>query len=285
MTDIQQNGLIPYLLANRAFVAPAVERAVGAMDLTGRTRLLDAGTGAGGGLVALARAAGPRARVLAVDRDPDVLDLAREHARSEGVSDRVEVRAADLVDVLDEAAGSGDGFDAIWASDVVWPGNFDDPGDLVARAARALRPGGLLGLFTSNYYQAMFLPGHSRLERAARTASELNWGLPSGGPAHYERHTAWMAAAGLLDVRVDVFPRVGSPVDADPTVRPYLENVVWPEMRESVLKRGTDAGLSGEEVAGVERLLTPGHPDYVLDAPGYYMVHPTMLALGRRPSD
>ncbi|MEU1898644.1 class I SAM-dependent methyltransferase [Nocardiopsis dassonvillei] len=285
MTDIQQNGLIPYLLANRAFVAPAVEQAVGAMDLSGRTRLLDAGTGAGGGLVALARAAGPRARVLAVDRNPDVLDLAREHARSEGVSDRVEVRAADLVDVLDEAAGSGDGFEAIWASDVVWPGNFDDPGDLVARAVRALRPGGLLGLFTSNYYQAMFLPGRSRLERAARTASELNWGLPSGGPAHYERHTAWMAAAGLLDVRVNVFPRVGSPVDADPTVRPYLENVVWPEMRESVLKRGTEAGLSGEEVGEVERLLTPGHPDYVLDAPGYYMVHPTMLALGRRPSD
>ncbi|GAA1455089.1 class I SAM-dependent methyltransferase [Nocardiopsis tropica] len=285
MTDIQKNGLVPYLLANRAFVAPAVEQAVGAMDLSGRTRLLDAGTGAGGGLVALARAAGPGARVLAVDRNADVLDLAREHARAEGVSDRVQVRAADLVDVLDEAAGSGDGFDAIWASDVVWPGNFDDPGALVARAARALAPGGVLGLFTSNYYQAMFLPGHSRLERAARTASELNWGIPSGGPAHYELHTVWMEAAGLLDVHVNVFPRVGSPVDADPTVRPYLENAVWPELRESLVKRGADAGLSSDEVAEAERLLTPGHPDYIVDTAGYYMVHPTLLAVGRRPSD
>ncbi|WP_017543649.1 SAM-dependent methyltransferase [Nocardiopsis prasina] len=285
MTDVQENGLVPYLLANRAFVAPAVEQAVGAMDLPGRTRLLDAGTGAGGGLVALARAADPRARVLAVDRNPDVLALAREHAQAEGVSDRVEVRAADLVEVLDEAADSGEGFDAIWASDVVWPGNFDDPGALVARAAHALSPGGVLGLFTSNYYQAMFLPGHSRLERAARTASELNWGIPSGGPAHYERHAAWLTAAGLLDVRVSVFARVGSPVDADPSVRPYLENAVWPELRESVVKRGTDAGLTRDEVAEAERLMTPGHPDYIVDSAGYYMVHPTLLALGRRSSD
>lgn len=281
MTDVRQNGLVPYLLANRAFVAPAVEQAVGAMDLPGRTRLLDAGTGAGGGLAALARAAGARARVLAVDHDPDVLELARAHARAEGVADRVEVRAADLVDVLDEAA-SGDGFDAIWASDVVWPGNFDDPRALVARAAAALRPGGVLGLFTSNYYQAMFLPGHSRLERAVRTASELHWGIPSGGPTHYERHAGWLAGAGLLDVRVRVFPRVGSPVDADPTVRPYLENAVWPELRESARARGADAGLSPDEVAEVVRLMTPGHPDHILDAEGYYMVHPTLLATGRR---
>ena len=283
MPDVQQTGLTRYLLANRAFVAPAVEKAVGAMDLPGRTRLLDAGTGAGGGLVALARAAGPAARVLAVDHNSDVLELARAHARAEGVSDRVEVRAADLVDVLDTAARAGGGFDAIWAADVVWPGNFDDPGALVALAVRALRPGGVLGLFTSNYYQAMFLPGHSRLERALRTASELNWGLPSGGRTHYERHAGWLAAAGLLDVRVEVFPRVGSPVDADPTVRPYLENAVWPELRESVRKRGADAGLSSDEVAEAGRLLTPGHPDYIVDTEGYYTVHPTLLAVGRRP--
>jgi hypothetical protein len=36
----------------------------------------------------------------------------------------------------------------------------------------------VVALFYSNYYQAMFLPGHSRLERQLRTASELRWGLP-----------------------------------------------------------------------------------------------------------
>lgn len=282
MAEIKTTGLVSYLLSNRAFVAPAVAQAVAAMDLHGRARLLDAGTGAGGGLVALARAAGPQSRVLGIDLNPDVLGLARAHAESEGVSGQTDVRAADLRDVLGDAADSGTGFDAIWAGDLVWPGNFDDPGAVVEQAARALAPGGVLGLFTSNYYQAMFLPGHSRLERALRTASELNWGLPSSGSQHYERHAHWLTAAGLRDVRVRAFPRVGSPIDADPTVRPYLENAVWPEQLESARACGADAGLSPEDIAEVERLLTPGGPDYIADTPGYYLVHPTLLATGRR---
>lgn len=53
MAEIQKTGLVPYLVSNRAFVAPAVEQAVAAMDLHGRARVLDAGTGAGGDLAAL----------------------------------------------------------------------------------------------------------------------------------------------------------------------------------------------------------------------------------------
>jgi hypothetical protein len=33
----------------------------------------------------------------------------------------------------------------------------------------------------------------------------------------------------------------------------------------------------------VERLLTPGNPQYVVDKPGYFVMHPTVLATGRRP--
>lgn len=70
---------------------------------------------------------------------------------------------------------------------MVWPATFDDPARVVAELAGALTPGAVLALFTTNYYQSMFLPGHSRLERLIRTASEITWGLPDDGPTHYER--------------------------------------------------------------------------------------------------
>lgn len=92
MRDMQAGTITAYLLANRAFVAPTVEEAVGRLELAGRTRLLDAGTGAGGGLVALARAGDPAAQVLGVDRNPDALALARAHAQECGAASRVETR-------------------------------------------------------------------------------------------------------------------------------------------------------------------------------------------------
>ncbi|MGP4030155.1 hypothetical protein [Actinomadura sp. 3N407] len=85
-----------------------------------------------------------------------------------------------------------------------------------------------------------------------------------------------------------IIPRVGFPIDADPTVRPYLERAVWPELLESADKCGPEAGLSATDVERVRALLTPGDPGYAADRPGYYIVHPTLLATGRRsarPSD
>lgn len=272
-----------YLLANRAFMAPAVERAVGSLGLAGATRILDAGTGAGGALAPLARAAAKDAIVLGVDLNPAVIALAAAHAEEAGVSARVRLRAGDVLEVLAESAAAGGTFDAIWAGDLVWPGNFDDPGEVVQAMAAALAPGGVVGLCYSNYYRAMFLPGHSRLERKLKTASELRWGLPGEGETtHYERHVEWLVRAGLRQVALQVFPRIGFPADEDPTVRPYLEAAVWPELRESMAARGTDAGMSRAEIAEAEQLLTPGSPRYVLDRPGYYLVHPAILAAGRR---
>lgn len=279
---MQPSTITAYLLANRAFVAPTVEQAVGALELAGRTRLLDAGTGAGGGLVALARAGDPAARVLGVDRNPQALALARAHAEEARVASRVETREGDLLEVLAEASAPGEGFDAIWASDVVWPGNFADPAAAVGALAGALSPGGVLALFSSNYYQAQFLPGHSRLQQKLRTASELNWGLPGGGPTHYERHVHWAVAAGLRNVRVRVLPRVAFPVDDDPTARPYLERVVWPELLEAARKKGREAGMDDGELELAEALLTPGGDRYLLDEPGYYLVHSMLLVTGAR---
>lgn len=45
---------------------------------------------------------------------------------------------------------------------------------------------------------------------------------------------------------------------------------------------GADVGIAADELEDVLQLLTPGHPRYVADEPGYYVIHPTVLATGRR---
>ncbi|MFD4985473.1 class I SAM-dependent methyltransferase [Streptomyces sp. NPDC058374] len=281
MADVDEAGLITYLTTNRAFMTPAVEQAVGLLDLAGSRRVLDVGTGAGGGLVALARAAGEQARVLGVDRNESALTLARQHAADAGVLHQVHTEAADLLQVAARASEKGR-YDAVWASDAIWPGNVEDPAAAVTRLAEALAPGGVLALFTSNYYSSTFLPGHARLERQLLTASELDWGVPADGPHHYARHLHWLTAAGLRDLRLHVLPRIGFPVDTDPTVRPYLEDVVWPQLLAGARCQGREAGMTGEDLARAEVLLTPGNPEYVVDEPGYYLVHPALLVTGRR---
>lgn len=281
--------LAGYLIKNRDFVAPAVDQAIGSLGIAQGARTLDAGTGAGGAVPPLARAVGPTGSITAVDLNLATLSLARDHARQVGVATDVVFECADVFAVLSRSTGSPKtlrdrGFDAIWAGDVVWPGNFDDPSAIVRSFAEALRPGGSVALFYSNYYQATFLPGHSRLERLLRTASETRWGLPADGPHHYERHLTWLLGAGLEDVTLRVFPRIGFPVDADPTVLPYLESAVWPELIESATSHGTDAGLSTDDLDVVTQLLTPGSDRYVVHEPGFFVVHPTILATGRRPA-
>lgn len=268
--------LSAYLLANRDFMAPTVEAAIAALRLPATARVLEAGTGAGGSLPPLARAV---AAVEAIDINPAVLPLAADYARRNGVAENVDLRVADLSEVLSEAAVA-EGYDAIWASDVVWPGNFADPAATVAEMAGALRVGGVLALFYSGYYRATVLPGHSRLERLIYAASELRWKLPSDGPHHQDRHLAWMVSAGLTDIGLTVFPRIGYPVDD--VVRTYLEAAVWPEHLTSVRECGHLVGIDDADREEIRLLLTPGSDRYVLDEPGYHVAYPAVLVSGRR---
>lgn len=263
----------------RDFLAPAVDRAVASLGMPAGAWVLDAGTGSGGALPALARAVGSAGTVRAVDLDPSVLPLAAAHARQHGMAARVTVRHADLVDVVEHAATDpGGGFDVIWAGDVVDPTAFADPAAAVRAMARALRPGGVLALFCSHPHQAVFLPGHAHLERVLRAAAERH------RPTHHqhERHLPWLQAAGLDRLTLDVFPRVALRIDTDRTLRSHLREAVWPQMWEVALACGPQVGMTESDLADLHALTTPGSPRYVLDEPGYYVLHPTVLATGRR---
>ncbi len=71
-------------------------------------RALDVGTGSGAIALALA-SEGPFARVIATDRSPEALEVARENARRTGLSDRVEFREGSLLDPV----ADGERFDVL----------------------------------------------------------------------------------------------------------------------------------------------------------------------------
>ncbi|OLT54314.1 hypothetical protein BJF89_16930 [Corynebacterium sp. CNJ-954] len=293
MTDWHDTGdgpntdnYLDYLLTNRTFTAGAVAAAVASLGpavercAAGRpVRVLDAGTGAGGALPELDSLCDTRdhgGTVLAVDIDRAAVDLAREVAEG---SEHVDVRVGDVRDIAAVAAATGQTYDLIWSSDVIWPGTFDEPADIVDAFSRILAPGGVLALFTTNYYQSMLLPGHTRLERLIRTASEKTWGLPDDGPHQYERLGAWMRLAGLQDITPTSFPLIA--LSTDPSARDYLETIVWPEMRHAASANGRAAGMSDDDFSRVDELLDPYSPQWIGADPDAFVLQPTVLWTGR----
>lgn len=289
MTTAVTDRYVDYLRLNRDFTAPAVTAAISSITPPGPSpgpRILDAGTGAGGALTGLADLAhrnGAEGIVTAIDLDPRAVNTAQQYVDEHQLQDTVEVHEADLLQVAGEAAHEGTGYDLIWSSDVIWPGTFEDPGSVVAALRAALSPRGVLALFTTNYYQSMLLPGHSRLERLIRTASEKTWGLPHDGAVHYELLGDWMQQAELGDITLSCFPMAAASLPAGSTARAYMEEIVWPEMRHAANTNGESAGMTTEDLRRAEELLNPDSPGYIGADPAVFTLHPTLLWTGTRP--
>jgi SAM-dependent methyltransferase len=103
--------------------------------------ILDVGTGTGWLAIALARTY-PAARVVGIDVFDTALELARQNLAEEGVTDRVQLRLQDVVDLAEEQV-----YDTIWLPLPFLPRDVVAPAITAAR--RALKPGGwlLAGIF------------------------------------------------------------------------------------------------------------------------------------------
>ena len=68
-------------------------------------RIVELGTNIGYGAIVLARAAGPDARVVTVERSPKMVEVARGYVARAGLSDRIEIREADALTAFDAIDG------------------------------------------------------------------------------------------------------------------------------------------------------------------------------------
>lgn len=118
--------------------APMMPRDIGLvlghLGIESGDRVLDAGTGTGVLAAYLGRLG---ATVVTYERNPEFAEVARENMETAGVADRVEVRAGDVLDDLDDLGG----FDALTL-------DTEDAPDVVAVAPELLVPGGAVAVYS-----------------------------------------------------------------------------------------------------------------------------------------
>jgi SAM-dependent methyltransferase len=189
MGEREDDWTVPFIAAmhrNAAARAPQVVEAVGAGTVR---RMLDVGGGSGAYAIAFARA-NPDLEAVVLDL-PTVLPITEGHIADAGLGGRVTTRAGDLrSDAFDS------GYDLVFMSSICHMLGPDGNRDLLARAARALEPGGRVVI------QDFILdPDRTTPRHAVLFAINMLVGTEAGSTYTEDEYTSWLEAAGLVQVR------------------------------------------------------------------------------------
>jgi caffeoyl-CoA O-methyltransferase len=118
-------------------IGPAVARMLALfVQVSGAKRIFEMGSAIGYSTIWLARAAGPKAKVIYTDGDPEKARRAKEYFRRAGVAKRIDVRVGNALELVKRAPGK---FDLIF-NDV----DKHQYPDALRAALPKLRRGGLL---------------------------------------------------------------------------------------------------------------------------------------------
>jgi (2Fe-2S) ferredoxin/SAM-dependent methyltransferase len=188
MADRGDDWTVPFIAAmHRGAVerAPLVVRAVGT---EGVARLLDVGGGSGAYSIAFARASATlQAEILDL---PAVLPIAERHVAEADLAGRVTTRAGDL-----RTDSLGSGYDVVLLSSICHMLGPDENRDLVARAVRALAPGGRVVACDFILDEEGTAP-----RQAVLFSINMLVGTPSGRSYRESEYASWLDAAGLAGV-------------------------------------------------------------------------------------
>ncbi len=265
-----------------AWYATAAETLVDPED-----RLLaDIGCGGGGMAAALAASAGPRARVVAVDGDDEVLAAARQHLEGVGLGSRVELAKAQVTgDPAELRAALGESADLVWASAVVH--HSGDQQAAVDALATLLAPGGRLALAEGGL-RARHLPWdvgvgspglEVRLEAAQnRWFAAMRAELPGSVSMPYGWTTA-LRKAGLVDVATRSMLIEHPPPLSAEDVRLVTDRLAhWVERMS-----GFDL-LDQDDVAAWNRLLDEDGPAWIGRRDDVFVLEARSIHTGTAPA-
>ncbi len=99
-----------YAAQNRVpIIGPAVARMLSLfVQVSGAKRIFEMGSAIGYSTIWLARAAGPKGKVIYTDGDPEKARRAKDYFRRAGVAKRIEVRVGNAHELLKKSAGKFD---------------------------------------------------------------------------------------------------------------------------------------------------------------------------------
>jgi predicted O-methyltransferase YrrM len=90
-------------------IGPAVARMLALfVQVSGAKRIFEMGSAIGYSTIWLARAAGPKAKIIYTDGDPENARRAKEYFRRAGVAKRIEVRVGNALELVKKAPGKFD---------------------------------------------------------------------------------------------------------------------------------------------------------------------------------
>ena len=258
------------------FQGPEARAAIADLALPAGSRGLDVGCGVGLFALWLARAVGPRGKVVGIEPSAERVAAAQELVGRRLPASRLEISQGDGTAIkADDGA-----FDWLWCGDVLH--HIQDTAAALKEFARVVRPGGRIIVKESQVPSAMFLPGHPELERRLQRA-EMEWSRHEAGERSFqERRQLTLSSlreAGLggLGLQSYVVKRAAPLSEA---ARAYIQYVVFernwgPRLRDL---------LDAEDWRRRSALCEAGSPEHVLASPAYYCLYPFTVFTARVPS-
>jgi len=188
MADRGDDWTVPFIAAMHRGAAQRAPLVVQAVGTEGVRRMLDVGGGSGAYSIAFARAReGLSADILDL---PTVLPIAAGHVAEAGLAGRVRTRAGDL-----RKDDLGSEYDLVLLSSICHMLGPAENRELLARAARALAPGGRVVVSDFVLDEDGTAP-----RQAVLFSLNMLVGTPSGRSYRESEYTAWLREAGLAGV-------------------------------------------------------------------------------------
>jgi SAM-dependent methyltransferase len=244
-----------------AVFAPSTLALLDAVGVASGANCVDVGCGGGHVAIELGRRVGPAGRVVGIDLDAALLEVARTEAAAQGL-DHVSFRVAAVEDLAES------GFDVACARMLLM--HLRDPTSVAGLMVAAVRSGGIVAVEDLDFSGSFTYPSCPAYDRRVgwyRETVRRRGGNADLGP----RLPALLSSVGLTDIRVRVVQRAF--LDGP---HKHLQEISMAKQRAAVVAAGV-ASADEYDAAHAELVAFTANPTTLIAAPRM------IQAWGRRP--